>query len=166
MEQPPGFIDKDQPHLVCKLHKAIYVLKQALRAWFTRLSTFLLELGFKGSLVDTSLFIYIHGSIQMYMLVYVDDILITGTHPTIIQSIIAKLQIEFPLTNLGPLSYFLGIQVTKTTYGIHICQTKYISNLLHKTHMVEAKPSKTPCTSGSKLSKLDGEPLVDPTLYR
>jgi hypothetical protein len=84
MEQPPGFIDKDQPHLVCKLHKAIYGLKQAPRAWFTGLSTFLLELGFKGSLVDTSLFIYIHGSIQMYMLVYVDDILITGTHPAII----------------------------------------------------------------------------------
>jgi hypothetical protein len=166
MEQPPGFIDKDQPHLVCKLHKAIYGLKQALRAWFTRLSTFLLELGFKGSLVDTSLFIYIHGSIQMYMLVYVDDILITGTHPAIIQSIIAKLQTEFPLKDLGPLSYFLGIQVTKTTSGIHICQTKYISDLLYKTHMVEAKPSKTPCTSGSKLSKLDGEPLADPTLYR
>jgi hypothetical protein len=89
MEQPPGFIDKAQPHLVCKLYKAIYGLKQAPRAWFTKLSTFLNELGFKASLVDTYLFIYIHGSIKLYMLVYADDMLIIGTHPAIIQSIIA-----------------------------------------------------------------------------
>jgi hypothetical protein len=89
MEQPSGFIDKAQPHLVFKLHKAIYGLKQDPRAWFTKLSTFLHELGFKGSLVKTSLFIYIHGSIKLYMLVYVDDMLITGTHPAITQSIIA-----------------------------------------------------------------------------
>jgi hypothetical protein len=99
---------------VCKLHKAIYDLKQALRAWFTRLSNFLLELGFKGSLVDTSLFIYLHGSIQMYMLVYVDDILITSTHFAIISTLITKLKQEFPLKDLGPLSFFLRIQVTRT----------------------------------------------------
>jgi hypothetical protein len=75
VEQPLGFIDKEHPDMVCKLHKAIYGLKQALRAWFTRLSNFLLELGFKGSLVDTSMLIYIYGNIQIYMLAYVDDIL-------------------------------------------------------------------------------------------
>jgi hypothetical protein len=166
MEQPTGFIDKAHPTMVCKLHKSIYGLKQAPRAWFNRLSTFLLELGFKGSLVDTSLFIYLQGSIQIYMLVYVDDILITGTHPQVIQSIIAQLQQEFPLKDLGPLSFFLGIQVTRDASGIHVCQTKYISELLHKTHMVDSKPSKTPCTFGSKLSRYDGETLTDPTTYR
>jgi hypothetical protein len=166
MEQPLGFIDKEHPDMVCKLHKTIYGLKQAPRAWFTRLSNFLLELGFKGSLVDTSLFIYVHENIQIYMLVYVDDILITGTHPRVIYSIIAQLQSEFPFKDLGTLSYFLGIQVTKDASGLHACQTKYISELLHKTHMTEAKPSKTPCTSGSKLSKLDGDLLDDPTIYR
>ena len=89
MEQPPGFIDKAQPHLVCKLHKAIYGLKQTPKAWLTKLSTFLHELGFKGSIVDTSLFIYIHDSIKLYMLIYMDDMLITDTYPAIIQSIIA-----------------------------------------------------------------------------
>jgi hypothetical protein len=166
MEQPTGFIDKAHPTMVCKLHKSIYGLKQAPRAWFNRLSTFLLELGFKGSLVDTSLFIYLQGSIQIYMLVYVDDILITGTHPQVIQSIIAQLQQEFSLKDLGPLSFFLGIQVTRDASGIHVCQTKYISELLHKTHMADSKPSKTPCTSGSKLSRHDGETLTDPTTYR
>jgi hypothetical protein len=59
MKQPPGFIDNTRPNQVCKLHKAIYGLKQVSRAWFTRLSNFLLDLGFKGSLMDTSLFIYL-----------------------------------------------------------------------------------------------------------
>ena len=109
MEQPPGFIHKEHPDMVCKLHKAIYGLKKALRAWFTGLSNVLLELGFKGSLVDTFLFIYIHGNIQIYMLLYVNDIIITGTHPRVIYSIIAQLQYEFLLKDLGTLSFFLGI---------------------------------------------------------
>jgi hypothetical protein len=165
-EQPLGFIDKTHSHKVCKLNKAIYGLKQAPRAWYTRLSTFLLELGFHGSLVDTSLLVYLHGSIQIYMLVYVDDIIITGTHPNVISDIITKLQSEFPLKDLGPLSYFLGIQVTRDTTGLHLFQTKYITELLYKTNMSGAKPSKSPCTSGSKLSRLDGEALTNPTSYR
>ncbi|XP_059446489.1 uncharacterized mitochondrial protein AtMg00810-like [Corylus avellana] len=104
--------------------------------------------------------------IQIYVLVYVDDIIITGTHPHIITNIIVKLQSEFPLKDLGPLSYFLGIQVTRDASGLHICQTKYITELLHKTQMNGAKPSKSPCTLGSKLSRLDGETLSDPTPYR
>jgi hypothetical protein len=166
MEQPPGFIDNVQPDFVCKLHKAIYGLKQAPRAWFTRLSNFLLDIGFQASLVDTSLFIYLQGSIQIYMLVYVDDILLTGTHPSVISAIIMKLQSEFPLKDLGPLHYFLGIQVTRTATGIHVCQTKYITELFHKANMHESKHSKSSCTSGSKLSKYDGIALPDPTTYR
>jgi hypothetical protein len=80
--------------------------------------------------VDTSLFIYIHGNIQIYMLVYVDNILIIGTHPRVIYSIIAQLQSKFPLKDLGTLSYFLGIHVTRDASGLHACQTKYISELL------------------------------------
>jgi hypothetical protein len=100
------------------------------------------------------------------MLVYVDDILITETHLSIISSIITKLQAEFPLKDLGSLHYFLGIQVTRDNAGLHICQNKYITDLLCKTHMDGAKPSKSPCSSGSKLSKHDGEALTDPTIYR
>ncbi|XP_059429239.1 uncharacterized mitochondrial protein AtMg00810-like [Corylus avellana] len=100
------------------------------------------------------------------MLVYVDDILITSTHPVIISTIINKLQQEFPLKDLGPLSFFLGIQVTRTASGLHLCQTKYILKLLSKAHMVDSKPSKSPCASGSKLSRYEGEPLTDPTVYR
>lgn len=166
MEQPQSFVNPTHPDFVCKLHKAIYGLKQAPRAWYTRLSTILLELGFTTSLVDTSLFTYISGSIQIYMLIYVDDIILTGTHPALIQSLISRMQHEFPLKDLGPLSYFLGIQATRTSDGLHLCQHNYISDLLTRTHMADAKPAKFPCPSGSKLSRFDGELLLDPFDYR
>ena len=72
---------------------------------------------------------------------------------------------EFPLKDLGSLSFFLSIQVCCTPKGLHIYQTRYISDLLTRTHMVDAKPSKSPCSSTSKLSKYDGDLLNDPTVY-
>jgi hypothetical protein len=82
MEQPKGFLDKQHPDFVFKLHKAHYGLKH--RAWFHRLSSFLLELGFTTSLVDTSLFTFFSGLTPVYMLVYVDDIIITGPNNALI----------------------------------------------------------------------------------
>ena len=78
MELPPGFIDTDRPDYVCRLHKAVYGLKQAPRAWYMELRTFLLSLGFTNSLADTSLFALHYRGHHIYLLVYVDDILITG----------------------------------------------------------------------------------------
>ena len=100
------------------------------------------------------------------MLVYVDDILITVTHSNVIRNIITQLQHKFHLKDLGSLSFFLCIQVKRDASGLHVYQTKYITEVLHKTHMNEAKPSKTPYTSGSKLSKLEGDLLTDPSAYR
>jgi hypothetical protein len=166
MEQPQGFVDKEYPHYVCKLQKSLYGLKQAPRAWFNCLSSFLLELGFTASLVDPSLFLHHFGSIRLFMLIYVDDIILTGTHPTTISSPIVRLQTEFPLKNLGSLGFFIGIQATCTASGLHLCQSKYISDLLHRVNMMGAKPSKSPCSSGAKLSKFDGTTLLDPTPSR
>lgn len=166
MEQPQGFIDHDHPDFVCRLHKALYGLKQAPRAWFHKLSSSLLDIGFMASLVDSSLFILHSGSVRIFLLIYVDDIIITGPGDALIRSLITKLQQEFPLKDLGPLHFFLGIQVSRTLAGLHLCQSKYITDLLHRTHMQDAKPSKSPCASGAKLSRFDGEPLVNPSEYR
>jgi hypothetical protein len=166
MEQPKGFVDKNHPNSVCKLQKAIYGLKQAPRAWFKRLSTYLLDIGFTASLVDTSLFIFMSGGVHIFMLIYVDDIIITGTHPDMIHKLVQTMQQEFPVKDLGSLSFFLGIQVTRGPAGIHLCQSKYISDLLNRTQMTGAKPAKSPCPSGSQLSRSDGEPLLDPSEYR
>jgi hypothetical protein len=166
MQQPQGFVDKQHPHFVCRLHKAIYGLKQAPRAWFNRLSSFLQELGFIASLVDSSLFILKSGCTYTFMLIYVDDIIVTGSNTTLIHSLITKLQHEFPLKDLGPLHYFLGVEVSRTASSLHLCQAKYIHTILHRTNMLEAKPAKSPSPSGLKLSKFDGEPLSDPTAFR
>ncbi|KAF5449959.1 hypothetical protein F2P56_030352 [Juglans regia] len=167
MDQPQGFRSQEHPDYVCKLNKAIYGLKQAPRAWFTRLSTALLEIGFTTSLVDRSFFVYHHGNIHIFLLLYVvDDIILTGTHPQALLNVITKLQHTFPLKDLGPLSFFLGIQATHNSNGLHLTQAKYIYDLLHRACMLGAKPSKTPVASGSKLSQFEGESLLDPTEYR
>ena len=108
MKQPLGFVHPQYPHHVCKLHKALYGLKQAPRAWFSQLSSKLLELGFHGSLSDTSLFISHQEKFHLYVLIYVDDIISTGSSSQAIDSLILALRSNFAVKNLGDLHYFLG----------------------------------------------------------
>lgn len=89
MEQPPSFINPQFLKQVCKLSKALYCLKQAPRAWFQRLSTFLTTDDFTCSLADTSLFIYAQNSCIMYLLFYVDDLILTGNNESIISTFIS-----------------------------------------------------------------------------
>jgi len=168
IEQARGFIDSQFPSHVCRLHKSLYGLKQAPRAWFTRFSQTLLKLGFVSSTVDSSLFVFHQGSIHLYILIYVDDILFTRTSTSHIDSVIAKLHQVFKLKDLGNLSYFLGIHAVRSSQGLHLQQAKYISDLLSTSKMMGAKPFSSPCLAGSKMSTEDGDPLSpeDTTLYR
>jgi hypothetical protein len=165
MEQPTGFKNSNYPY-VCKLQKSLYGLKQAPRAWLHRLFQAFLHLRSIGSLVDISLFILHHGSTHIFVLIYVDDIIITETDVSIIKSLIQGLQEEFKLKDLGNLSYFLGIHVLHDKSGLHLNQGKYIVDLLDRIHMLGAKPYTAPCTLGNKLIRLDGDPLPDPIAYR
>ncbi|GKB13852.1 retrovirus-related pol polyprotein from transposon TNT 1-94 [Tanacetum coccineum] len=130
MKQPLGFIDPQRPNHVCLLHKSLYGLKQAPRAWFELLSKALFNLGFKGSKTDPSLFIYSRGHILLYILVYVDDIIITGNNKGTIDNIISQLGSDFALKDLGPLNYFLGIEIVPHVSSILLSQKKYILELL------------------------------------
>lgn len=96
VSQPPGFVDPDRPHHVCHLRKALYGLKQASRAWYTELQNYLLQAGFTNSLADASLFTYRHGHQFLYVLVYVDDILVTG-NSELVTSCISSLADRFSL---------------------------------------------------------------------
>ncbi|KAG7533403.1 Reverse transcriptase RNA-dependent DNA polymerase [Arabidopsis thaliana x Arabidopsis arenosa] len=109
VSQPPGFIDRDRPTHVCRLNKALYGLKQALRAWYQELRNFLLAAGFTNSLSHTSLFIYKRGNAFLYVLVYVDDIIIAGDD-LLVRNFNVSLADRFSLKDLGPLSYFLDIE--------------------------------------------------------
>jgi hypothetical protein len=108
MAQPPGFIHPNHPQHICKLHKAIYGLKQAPRAWFSCLSRQLLKIGFTGSKADSSLFIYRTATVTMYLLIYVDDIIIISSIPTVIDELLQLLWIH----------YFVGVEVLLVKDGL------------------------------------------------
>uniref|UniRef100_A0A2N9HX55 CCHC-type domain-containing protein n=1 Tax=Fagus sylvatica TaxID=28930 RepID=A0A2N9HX55_FAGSY len=110
MSQPQGYISAQHPDYVCRLHKSIYGLKQAPRAWFERFTGQLLQFGFTASAADSSLFIYRSKTIIAYLLLYVDDIVLTSNTPTFLDTLIQHLSSIFELKDLGPLHYFLGIQ--------------------------------------------------------
>ncbi|CAH9063142.1 unnamed protein product [Cuscuta epithymum] len=166
MRQPPGFIHPSFPHHVCRLSKALYGLKQAPRAWFHRFSGFLLYHGFTQSKSDSSMFVYSQQSQIVYILLYVDDILITSSSLPLVRSIIDSLSTQFAMKDLGDIHFFPGLQTRRTTKGLFISQQKYISDLLRRFHLHTVIPVRTPLPSRTTLSLTDGELLTDATEYR
>ena len=169
MKQPPGFENKKCPSFVCKLKKAIYGLKQAPRAWYSRLSSKLLDLGFVMSKSDTSLFIYRKGSVEIYMLIYVDDIIVTSSSHEAVRVLLQALKQDFALKDLGDLHYFLSIEVERKQNGdLLLTQRKYANDILARVGILNCKPVSTPLSSTEKLSQRDGDILGvgDSTRYR
>ena len=168
MTQPPGFEDSHQRDMVCKLDKAIYGLKQAPRAWFARLSSKLCDLGFRSSSADTSLFVLQNSEVTLYVLVYVDDLILTGSSVAAVDKLLHQLHSAFAIKDLGSLKYFLGIEVTTDPGGITLSQRRYVQDLLRRTNMEKCRPVSTPMSSTEKLSKHTGTLLSpeDVTKYR
>jgi hypothetical protein len=159
MKQPPGFEDPSRPQFHYKLDNALYGLKQAPRAWYSCLSLKLQDLGFIPSKADISLFIYKKGSIMIYVLIYVDDIIITISSPAAIDALLADLKHDFALKDLGSLHYFLGIQLKHQLDGLLLTQENYASDILHRAGMLNCKSMPTPMSSSDKLSVHEGEKL-------
>ncbi|KAH9667020.1 retrovirus-related pol polyprotein from transposon RE1 [Citrus sinensis] len=166
MPQPEGFEDKNRPSYICKLEKALYGLRQAPRAWFDKLKGALSCWGFKNSKSDTSLFFRRIESKIVIMLIYVDDIIITGSDSQGIEEVIKDLNTSFALKDLGNLNFFLGIQVQRSQNSLLLSQVKYIQDLLTKTEMTDCKGIETPFSTSEKLKKGVGNKFHDPTLYR
>ncbi|GKD00545.1 ribonuclease H-like domain-containing protein [Tanacetum coccineum] len=120
---------------------------------------------FSHSRCDSSLFIYTQGLQVAYLLICVDDIILTASSPVLLQQIIDSLHKEFGMTNLGELNYFLGISVARHSTGLFLSQKKYALQLLEGAHMVHCNPSRTPADTETKLGP-DGVLIQDPTLYR
>ncbi|KAL9271063.1 Retrovirus-related Pol polyprotein from transposon RE1-like protein [Drosera capensis] len=152
MIQPPGFVDAGRPDHVCRLHRSLYGLKQAPRAWFCRLSQNLVAQGFAGSKTDPSLFIYARGGVFLYLLVYVDDIIVTGNSASHVSQVISALSTDFAVKDLGPLHYFLGIEVTVCPSGLILSQHRYILDLLAKAGLSDSKPVSASLSPKDQLS--------------
>ncbi|KAH0709286.1 hypothetical protein KY284_010713 [Solanum tuberosum] len=166
MRQPPGFENSGNPTHVCRLQKAIYGLKQAPRAWYTELKNYLLTSGFVKSHSDSSLFIMHKVGLTVYILVYVDDILVTSNHQRGVHYIIEALSQRFSLKDLGPLLYFLGIEVIRSFVGLLLSLEKYTMDLLHEVAMDNCKYVSTPMTSTIVFDPSPDDHLVDGSLYR
>lgn len=166
LQQPPGFVDPQKPNHVCLLHKSLYGLKQAPRAWFYRLSQALHALGFKGSHTDPSLFILSTKGTQVYMLVYVDDIILTGNNPGAIDQIVRSLSQTFALQDMGALSYFLGVSVAYDGPNLFLSQQQYVLDILQLAGLTDAKPVSTPLPTGASLSLGDSPLFENPVRYR
>ena len=166
MFQPTGFVIPGTEHLVCKLHKALYGLKQSPRAWYARLHAALLAWGLIQSLSDPNLYFAHEGTDTIALLVYVDDILLTGSNPKLIDRLKTYFQRSFKTNDLGPISRYLGVQFDRSDTGLHMHQRDYALSILRLFNMEDCKPSPTPLPEGLLLSKDSTTPPVDATLYR
>ncbi|CAM8882543.1 unnamed protein product [Rhodiola kirilowii] len=165
MAQPQGFEDPSRPNHVCRLHKALDGLKQAPRAWFNKLKQHLITRGFRACQSDTSLFVHSYAITTIYILVYVDDLIITGSHSQLVQKFITDLNRTFALKDLGDLNYFLGIHIARSPSGITLSQHNYIIDVLAWSKMLDSKPISTHGDPSSRLT-LWGDAFSDPKLYR
>ena len=163
MQQPSGFIDSAKSSYVCKLNRSLYGLKQAFRALYDKLFHTLLSLGLSNSQSDCSLFVNFQPSLVI-VLVYVDDILVTGSNSEVCKAFSTQLSKLFPVKNLGALFYFLGLEVQRTPDGIFLSENKYVIDLPIKTKMEGSKP----CTTPLGTQKLDhsGILLFNPYEYQ
>ena len=165
MAQPQGMRNVDYPHHVCHLHNDIYGLKQAPRDMYQELHTFLLSLDFVTSHADSSLFFYSRGNALLYFLVYVNDLIITRSDPSLVGPIIRQLDFKFSTKDLRALSYFCGVEVLATSTSLLLSQQKYIIDLMSKHNMLNCKLVFTSLALGTSLTAHDGTVSINAIMY-
>jgi hypothetical protein len=163
--QPAGFVDSSRPDMVCWLNRSLYGLKQGPQAWHSRLATFLVTLGFMEAKLDTSLFVHHHGAETAYLLLYVDDIVLTASSQSLLRRLVDALQQEFPVKDLGVLHHFLEVTTEPRPSGLLLHQQQYTLDILERAKMIDYKPCSTLVDTQAKLSEAKGDPVEDPTGY-
>jgi hypothetical protein len=164
--QPTGFIDSTRPEHVCRLNRSLYGLQQAPRVWYQHFATFITSIGFTCSRSDMSLFILQCAEGTTFLLLYVDDIVLTASSTRLLDRITASLRSEFTMMDMGSLHYFLGIAVTHDSFGMHLLQAKYATEILDNAGMTACKSATTPVYTSPKLSASASPSVADPTEYR
>ncbi|GJV62273.1 putative ribonuclease H-like domain-containing protein [Tanacetum coccineum] len=166
VKQPPGFEDPAHPNKVYRVVKALYGLHQAPRAWYERLSTFLLKHGYRRGAIDKTLFIKKDRRDIMLVQVYVDDIIFGSTKSSMVKDFEELMQKEFKMSSMGELTFFLGLQVKQSNGGIFLSQDKYVKDILNKFDFRTIKPASTPIEAHKSLGKDEEGEDVDVHTYR
>jgi hypothetical protein len=165
-EQPEGFANEGEEDKVCLLKKALYGLKQAPRAWYSRIDEHLQHLGFTKSLSESTLYIKQNGDNILIISLYVDDLLVTGNNNNNVETFKQEMMSVFEMTDLGLMSFFLGMEVKQAEHEVFICQKKYAKEILKKFKLEDCKAVSTPMNQKEKLCKEDGAEKVDQAQFR
>jgi len=168
MEQPEGYIKPGQEHLVCKLKRSIYGLKQSPRCWSKAFTKFMKDIGFKQSTSDPCVFVRSRQDLEI-LAVYVDDLILITESTESMDELKQALKTRYKMKDMGELSYILGISVVqeKEKNCVFLHQKHYIETILQKYGMNNANPITTPADTNVKLIKDDGvSKPVNPSTYQ
>ncbi|GAA0173161.1 transmembrane signal receptor [Lithospermum erythrorhizon] len=168
VDQPRGFEVKGKEHCVYKLHKALYGLKQAPRAWFSKIESHFVQNGFLNCESEQTLFTKKNeeGNIIIVSM-YVDDLIFTGNSQEMMKEFKECMIKMFDMTDLGSMTYFLGIEVKQFKHGIFISQKKYAEEILRRFKMEECNSVSCPMTPGTIFEGEENEDkLIDETYYK
>ena len=163
--QPPLGLSVESNE-VCHIQCALYGLKQTPQAWFAKFSSTISRLGDMASHYNSALFFRHIDTSIILLLLYVDDMIITGDDLIGIQELKNFLSQQFEMKDLGFLSYFLGLEITHSTDGLYITQAKYASELLSRVGLTNSKTVDTLVELNAHLTPTGGKPLSNPSLYR
>jgi hypothetical protein len=161
VEYPAAFVIQGKEDKVYLLKKALYGLKQAPRAWYGRIDVYLISSGFQKILSEATLYVKKINNDVLIISLYVDDLLVIGSNTQQVEKFKKKMMQVFEMTDLGLMSFFLGMEIKQSKEEIFFCQKKYAKKILKKFHMKNCKPTTTPMNQKDKFSKEDGTARVD-----
>ncbi|GAA0153052.1 transmembrane signal receptor [Lithospermum erythrorhizon] len=165
MQIPEGYVG-GQKSQVCKLKRSLYGLKQAGRQWNTEFTNTIIGYGFVQSYHDHCLFTLSRGMCFLVLVVYVDDILLTGNTEDEMIKVKGFLHERFTIKDLGLTQFFLGIEIHRTDTIMHLSHQKYIWDIIKDLHVETAKPTTTPLPSDWSTYNSESPPMADPSVYR
>ncbi|KAM1819691.1 hypothetical protein ACFX1X_001299 [Malus domestica] len=165
-EQPSGYEIKGYEDKVLKLKKALYGLKQVPQAWNNRIDKYFQENKFTKCLHEHVLYVKVKDEDILIVCLYVDDLIFTGSNPSMSEDFKRMMTKEFEMTDIGLMAYYLGIEVKQNEEDIFISQESYTEEILKMFKMEDCKPISTPVECGVKLTKHDEGESVDPTFFK
>jgi hypothetical protein len=165
MQQPQGYALPGHEHLVCRLNRALYGLRQSPRMWYERINTFLLSLGMTWSTCDHNMYHIGTGANKIILVLYIDDLFIMGGATKTITWLKSELHHQFDMTDLGPITRYLGVEFQRHPHGFFLSQRDYVLQMLSDFNMQDCRPEHIPMSPGLPLVTDMDSPYTDPHHY-